>query len=148
MIVVGFDPGETTGWAALDADTGRDATFIGMGQVRYSNLIETLEEMALVPDVVVIEIFQLLPHKAQKMAGSKFLTIEAQGMIRSWARRHGAKEVNQKPTIKPSAEKFTQVKAPSNHAHSHQIDAFNHAKYWLITNGHDRSQLEKQEGSP
>lgn len=149
MIVVGFDPGETTGWAGFEtSNNGEEAKMIGYGQEKFSNLIDALEneKRIIPPDVVVIEIFQLLPHKAQKMIGQRFLTIEAQGIIRSWAKRHKAKIVEQRPTIKPIAEKWTHIIPPSNHSQSHWIDAVNHAKYWMIKNELDLTQLQKQNG--
>jgi hypothetical protein len=46
--------------------------------------------------------------------------------------------------IKPMAEKFTQVKPPSDHAESHKIDAFNHGAYYLINKGIRKTALEEE----
>lgn len=154
MIVVGFDPGVTTGWAGFD--TKKDgpnvlpADMVGYGQVRFEELIADLENEPKIygADIVVIESFQLLPSKAQKLIGSKFETIQAIGIIKSWAKRHGAKIVEQPPTIKKIAEKQTQIFPPKNHGQSHWVDAVNHAKYWMIKNNLDLTELAKRGGNP
>lgn len=154
MIVVGFDPGSTTGWAAFDTRKEGDkiapANMLGYGQEKFLNLIENIEGEDAIrgADVVVIESFQLLPHKAQKMIGNRFEVIQAIGICKSYAKRHKATIVEQPPTIKKIAEKWTGIIPPPNHAQSHWVDAANHAKYWMIRNGLDLSELEKRGGKP
>jgi hypothetical protein len=150
VIVIAFDPGVTTGWCAFETNPEREAKPLAYGQVKFLELISYLEthEQLPAPDVVIIESFQLLSHKAQKLIGSKFETIQAIGICKSYAQRHGARIVEQPPTIKNIAQKWTGVKPPSNHAESHWIDAFNHGKYYMIKNEMDKSQLQLQGGKP
>lgn len=141
MIVVGFDPGLTTGICVFEQD-GDDAKPMAYDNVHFLRILDYLENMP-VPAVVIIEDFQLLPHKAMKLAGSKFETIQAIGMIMAYAHKHKAEMHKQSPTIKKVAEKLTQTPPPKNHATGHWVDAYNHAMYWMIKNGKAKTALER-----
>ena len=142
MITVAFDPGLVTGWAVF-----KDGKVIQKGQTQFLNLLSTLDVL-YVPDVVVYEDFQLLPHKAKAQIGSRFETIQAIGMIKAFAHKHKAKIVNQRPGIMPIAERWTGVKRMKNHAEGHWVCAYLHGSYWLIKEGHAKSRLEMQGGKP
>lgn len=144
MIIVAFDPGETTGVCIFEQGDG-NATPIKYNQIKFSGLLDYLED-GPAPDLIVIEDFQLLPHKAMAQIGSKFETIQAIGMCKSYAHRHRAKVVEQSPRIKKIAEKWTGVNPPSNHKEGHWIDAYNHGMYYMIKNNLAKSQLELQGG--
>lgn len=150
MIVIGFDPGYTTGVAEFYCDN-KLAFPTGQYQWKYPDLLSELDNLgdhlvATDKIIVVIEDFKLLPHKAQRLAGTGFeQTIEAIGAIKSFAHQHKAEVVMQSPRIKPIAQQWTQVKPVGAHKNSHWVDAYNHAKYYMIKNNLDMSELEKEQ---
>jgi hypothetical protein len=142
VIVIGFDPGETTGVCVLKQKDG-DAQPQQYANIKFLELMDWLDQWPH-PDLVVIEDFQLLPHKAQKLAGSRFETIQAIGIIKAYAHRAKARVIIQSPTVKGIAERWTQVPAPKNHAEGHWVDGFNHAMYYLINEKLAKSALQKE----
>jgi hypothetical protein len=139
-----FDPGKTTGWARFKDDGSAD----GYGQVSINELIglceqwkvEDLEGDSII--AIIVEDFVLFKHKAVQQTGSKMEASQAIGILRALASATGAKFVLQPSNIKSTAEKFTQLKPPSNHKNSHWVDAFNHGAYYLINAGIRKTQLE------
>jgi hypothetical protein len=144
MYLLSFDPGKTTGWCSFDA-TGNA---IEWGQVSLDELMAMCDKWEEeCPAIVVYEDWLLFKHKAQKMAGSRMESSQAIGIIKNLARKCEAELVVQGSDIKPTAEKFTQMKAPSNHAESHWVDAFNHGAYYLINKGIRKTYLEMEQES-
>lgn len=145
-----FDPGKVTGWARFN----NQGKVLEMGQVSLEELVECVELLLDQHNVddpieaVIYEDFVVFKHKAQKMAGSRMEASQAIGLIKGLAQRAGCKIVKQNSSIKPIAERWTQVKPPSDHAQSHQIDAYNHGKYYLINEGICKSALEENNGKP
>lgn len=138
-----FDPGDTTGWASFD-DEGN---VIEKGQLNLEELMDKCREWRSAPiKVVIYEDFRIFRHKAQKFAGNKMVVSQTIGIILSMAREAGAKVVSQPSSIKPIAEKWTQVKPRGPHSQSHEIDAYNHGKYYLIGEGICKSALEEELG--
>lgn len=147
MIVYGFDPGVTTGWAQFKQE-GDDADIISWGDFPFQDLEDELDKMPA-PELVIIESYKT--RAATAHLGTKKevkTTIEVEGIIKSWARRHKAKVVEQPNTIKAIAQRLTQVMPPSRHSLSHKVDAYNHAMYYMINNEMALSQLAKQGGKP
>lgn len=137
-----FDPGETTGAAVFD----QNGEVMRLAQLKFDELVEFLENYADAPIIVVVcEQFKLFKHKAKSFAGSRMETSQAEGVIRGFASRLGAEFVLQAPDRKPIAQRWTQIFPPSDHALSHQVDAFNHGAYYLINKGVRKSYLEEQE---
>lgn len=137
MITISFDPGETTGVAVFDDDK-----VYSWDQIPMDKILDFLSDEPK-PDVVIYENFQLLPHKAKALIGSKFETIQVIGMIKAYAHRHGAELIEQRPGIKSIAEMWTGVKPPKNHKQSHKVDAYNHGAYYLCRIGVMKTELEK-----
>lgn len=141
-----FDPGKITGWAVF-TNTG---DILEMGQATIEELIDLcegwLENGDLGIDGVIYEDFIVFRHKAQKLAGSRMEASQAIGIIKGLAKRAGVTPVRQGSDIKPIAEKLTQIKPPSDHSQSHQIDAFNHGAYYLIRQGIRKTALEEENG--
>ena len=140
-----FDPGKVTGWARFD-EAGEVQE---MGQLTLEELVPSIESWLDTEDsieAVIYEDFIVFRHKAQKMAGSRMEASQAIGLIKGLAQRAGCKIVKQNSSIKPIAERWTQVKPPSDHSQSHQIDAYNHGKYYLINEGICKSALEENNG--
>lgn len=147
LVVYGFDPGVTTGWAKFFQD-GDDANLVAWGDFKFQDLEDSLDALEL-PDIVVIEKYHT--RAATAHLGTKKevkTTIECEGVIKSWARRNGATIIEQLNQIKPIAEKMTNVTPPSKHSQSHRVDAYNHAMYYMIRNEMALSQLAKQGGKP
>jgi hypothetical protein len=146
-VVYGFDPGVTTGWAVFLQD-GDDATLTGWGDFKFQDLETELDNMRK-PDLIIIEKYHTR-HATAHLGTKKEVktTIECEGIIKSWARRHGAEIVEQLNTIKSIAEKMTNVTPPSKHSQSHKVDAYNHAMYYMIRKEMAKSQLARQGGKP
>lgn len=134
MIVLGCDPGLTTGWALYNGSTR-----LNMGQVRIDKMPEflhTFKERVYDPptiDTVVVEDFMLIGGKAIAQVGSRFETCQVIGMMKLWAYAYNIPVVLQPPTIKPIAVLWSKIKVPTTHAKSHQYDAALHAFYFLVS---------------
>lgn len=141
MITVAFDPGLTTGYCIFD-----DASPVSYGQIHFLKLVELVEGLPK-PDVVVYENFQLFGHKAKQQIGSKFETVQAIGIIKSWAKRNKAEQIEQRPSDKAIAQKWTGIVPTGAHnTNSHWVDAFNHGMFYLIKQGIAKSKLEEEMG--
>ena len=140
-----FDPGKTTGWAMFDGN----GQIIQYGQASLDELIDLTEEWARVWPIstIIYESFVLFRHKARQQTGSKMEASQAIGIIKTLARKTDATLVEQDPTIKSLAQKWTQLKPIGDHAQSHWVDAFNHGAYWLIRQGIRKTALEMEQES-
>lgn len=146
-----FDPGQTTGWCRF-ADNGDSVDY---GQVYLDELPGLIDLMVIWAKddplkVIIYEDYRLFGHKAKAQIGSKMPASVAIGSILTLAHRTGAPTVNQEARIKTIAQKWTQLKPPSNHAQSHWVDAYNHGAYYLINEGIKKTalELEAQNGNP
>lgn len=135
-----IDPGGTNGWATFSAE----GNVTGLGQVSLEDLPEFMEALSPVPHTIIYEDFRLLKKKALQQSGSNMPASQGIGVIKSYAKRHNCFTVEQPASIKPDAQRFTQVRPPSNHANSHQIDAYNHGMYYLIKKGVAKTALEEE----
>lgn len=139
---VSFDPGKVTGWAIFDGM----GQVLNTGQANLDELIDLTEEFAKMPvGAVIYESFVLFKHKARQQTGSKMEASQAIGIIKAFARKTDATLVEQDPTIKSLAQKWTQLKPIGDHAQSHWVDAFNHGAYWLIRQGIRKTALEMEQ---
>lgn len=142
-MLISFDPGETTGIAEFN----EDGSLVNLHQLNSKELVDFLSTYAEEVSVVIYEEYQMLPYMARRQAGktaNKMPASRAIGAIMLFAKSRGAKLIKQRPNIKPAAIKLTQVKPPSNHANSHQIDAYLHGAYYFISMGITKSALEKE----
>lgn len=133
--ILGIDPGDTTGWS-LVADPGGHE--IAHGMEKYSTFPEWLSRFpGLFGPIttVIVEDFALFKNKALSQAGSKLYATRVIGMVEYWAWFYAIPVVFQPPTIKPIAQKFSQRKPTGAHSKSHDIDAYNHAIFWLTKQG-------------
>ncbi len=138
-----FDPGGTTGWCSFN-DEGETT---GYGQLSLDELAAKVDEWANEPiHTVIYETFVLFGHKAKRQTGSDMPASQAIGIIKTLIHRLGSPTViRQDPSIKNMAQKWTQMKPPSNHAESHWVDAFNHGAYYLINKGVRKTYLEMEQ---
>lgn len=137
-MLLAIDPGETSGLALFQ---GNGKPF-WMEQARgaeslHKFLMGIEKDWGSVPDTVVIELYRVLPtqHSIKANVGSKLKTVEAIGIVKSFCMTWDAKVVEQEPSIKNIAKKWTNIKVPSNHKDSHQFDALLHGYYYLIKSG-------------
>ena len=135
-MVISVDPGDTTGIAYWEDD----GTFISRETMSQNELFDKLEQLSDVT-VIVCEDYRLRQGKQMAQTGSRFVAVQIIGALKDYARRVGAKFVLQPPNILTIAAMHSQVKRPSNHAKSHDIDAYNHGFYYFETKG-----LLKPEG--
>jgi len=129
MIVLAFDPGETTGYAVLSSDR---ETFV-MGSFEGWSLVRALMGSYL-PDVVVVEQYKLYPYAARSQVWSSFPTVEVIGVIKYLAERHSI------PVVEQSAAdaKFVNVKrTKEKKGDRHAYSALRHALLHLRRQGAD-----------
>lgn len=144
--ILAFDPGKITGIAIFN----QDGTLLGMEQLPLdsgdNNLLKWTAWYPYPVSLVIYEKFITFRQKAMQQVGSKQETAQAIGLIKGLAFRKQAELVEQKPDIKPIASKWSGVTVPSNHAISHQYDAYLHGFYLLHQRGIVKSKLEKEMG--
>jgi hypothetical protein len=129
-MVISVDPGETSGIAYWE----NDGTFISREALPQDELFDKLEQLSDVT-VVVCEDYRLRQGKQMAQTGSRFVAVQVIGALKAYARRVKAKFVLQNPQVLSVAALHSQVKRPSNHAKSHDIDAYNHGFYYFETKG-------------
>ena len=75
MKILAFDPGETTGWAAVDYIHATWGEF-----KELTRIITLINECS--PDVVVVESFRLYPWMAKTLSWNSFRAVEMIGAIK------------------------------------------------------------------
>ena len=129
-MVISVDPGETTG-IAYWSDQGE---FVEREALNQETLFDKLEQLDNVT-IVVCEDYRLRQGKQMVQTGSRFVAVQIIGALKAYARRVGAKFVLQPAQVLTVAALHSGVKRPSNHAKSHDIDAYNHGYYFFETKG-------------
>ena len=129
-MVISVDPGETTGIAYWE----NDGTFISREALPQDDLLDKLETLSGVT-AIITEDYRLRQGKQMVQTGSRFVAVQIIGALKAYARRVGAKFVLQPANILTIAALHSGVKRPSNHAISHDIDAYNHGYYYFETKG-------------
>lgn len=127
-MVISVDPGETTG-IAYWSDQGE---FVEREALDQEALFDKLEQLDNVT-IVVCEDYRLRQGKQMVQTGSRFVAVQIIGALKAYARRVGAKFVLQPAQVLTVAALHSGVKRPSNHAKSHDIDAYNHGYYFFET---------------
>lgn len=139
-IILGIDPGKTSGLAMFDGDgTFRFATQLDMDSIEKF-IVEYEGPVA----VIVVEDFITFRQRAQQQTGSRQHASQVIGMMKVFARKKGARFVLQPAARKEEGAKLSGKKPPSNHEFSHQVDAYNHAFFWLHKAGLVKSVLERE----
>lgn len=129
--LLAIDPGKDTGWCLFI--NGEIANF---GICRGLEELLTFIENEPKVDIVVMEEFRLFHSKALQQSGSRLETVEAEGIVRSWAWRNKVKLVLQLPKDPLKlGQMWSGVAMPKNHKNSHGISALYHGVYYLVKNG-------------
>jgi hypothetical protein len=129
-MVISVDPGETTG-IAYWSDQGESIEREALDQEALFDKLEQLDNVT----IVVCEDYRLRQGKQMVQTGSRFVAVQIIGALKAYARRVGAKFVLQPAQVLTVAALHSGVKRPSNHAKSHDIDAYNHGYYFFETKG-------------
>lgn len=139
MVILTFDPGESTGWICATFESG---TLIdikgGTAPSDHRRVAEIIE--VNVPDVIVLESFKLYPKLAQNgtMNWNSFYPCEVIGVIKYVAQIKKIPVVQQSPSVKrfsggihvqmwKSVRKITDIT-------EHTKDAFLHLRYYMRNN--------------
>jgi hypothetical protein len=117
MLILGFDPGETTGWATVDTETGmyEGGSFEGWSKV-FLHILEAH------PPVVVVESFRLYDWSAKSLSWSMLMPVEVIGVIKyvcTWDQR----EVVMQTAAQAKIIKFRRKMGNFN---DHTYDALRH----------------------
>lgn len=136
-IMLGIDPGETTGWALAGPQmvpVFRDGTLVNMSQVRGLEALTTfLETLRPIPGLIVFERYVVNQLRADINTG-EHETIQAIGVIKSYAFRNGIEIVGQMPVCKPQGYAWHHtITKPGVKADSHKRDAHAHLVYYQVT---------------
>jgi len=140
-----IDPGVMNGWCKFEIENGM-ARAVAMGQVHIDDLTKFLEKLDPTPSSVGYESYKIFRKKAGAHIGSDVPALQAIGMIKSYASRHGKVLRDQPSSILKTAEMWTGIYMPSDHSQSHQIAALLHGSYFYITEGMMRTRLEENHG--
>lgn len=129
---IALDPGDTTGWAAADAE----GNLLEYGQFKLAEQNKWLDAH-IRPNIkeVIVEDYKNYAHKTQKN-WSRNQTSKNIGAIEMICELRGVPYYLQMANVKKIGYKFAGLgQAPSNHAISHQFDAVAHLVYRLRTTG-------------
>lgn len=138
-LYLGIDPGETTGWALLRpqmviAPIGPGGRWQGpvKGLEPLTHFLEALPE---IPDAIIFERYVISDLTRMQNSG-EIPTIQAIGIVKSYAFRNKIKLVDQLRTVKKQGYGWTpHNKKPGAKAVSHERDAEAHVAYYQVMNG-------------
>ena len=138
-VVLGVDPGHTTGWC-LTSEKGvvldKDQTKGNNESSDYlTDLFVRFPEYNYEFTAIVMEDYKIFAHKAKQHIGSRVPAAQIIGIVEHEARQRDIKLVKQPSSILVTAQKLTNVKMPSDHSKSHWVSAFLHAAHYLIKEG-------------
>lgn len=130
-MIYSFDPGQVTGIAVGD----NAGNLIKLKQVTFEELPAYLDELKQA-NLFIVEEFRIRPDKAMSFSFSDMKVIQAIGMIMMRAYQLEVRIRFQRPLDKTVGYKWAGKKPPTNHALSHQVDAYAHLVfYWVHVGG-------------
>lgn len=137
MILLGLDPGESTGFAVVD--TEQESTFVdGLGAILEFGVMDGWREVerlivAHKPNTIVIEKFVLYPNRAAAQSYSPMIPSQVIGVIKYLAEQHGIPCIEQTASsgksFMLSDELYTHLYSP------HARDAARHVGVYLYSRG-------------
>lgn len=122
-MLLGIDPGDTTGWAVAN----REGVLADMGQVKLANLASWLDGLHGI-SAVVLENFRIRP--GQNFSWSEMDTIQVIGAVKYRAHQLKAPLILQEPSCKTIGAKWAGIEIPKDHSISHQAEAWAHLTYY------------------
>lgn len=141
-MILAVDPGDTTG-IAWWRDNG---DFLGKAQIPLEELPQTWGALEAEFDepirVAIVEDFILFGKRAQSQTGSRMKASQGIGMIKAMCSQGNRKCVVQRADKKIIALKWSQIKMPSDHAKTHEWDAYLHGYFYLVSEGLIKTPLE------
>lgn len=132
--ILALDPGEHTGWCYQDPVGDIVGGTAGKSHVEVATLL-----MTLMPDIVVMERFNLYPQMAKSLAWNSFYPCEVIGVIRYLCMYWDTPLVEQAPSIKKYFGGFQSdwdilkinAKEKGFDVTEHTKDAYQHYRYFL-----------------
>lgn len=132
-----FDPGESTGWCLQFADGKVCGGTARKDHLEVAHLIE-----ATLPDIVVLERFNLYPQMSKSLAWNSFYPCETIGVIKVTCMKLNIPVLEQAPSVKKfsggfQSDWFTIGELPSylqpysKGVTEHTKDAYMHYRYFL-----------------
>lgn len=143
MEILGIDPGGMNGLAWFSSSSGYQLT--GFTQVSLNDFPLWLDAHEPIPDVVVYEDYRLFKGKALQQSGSDMPASQAIGMIKAYCSVRGIKVIKQPSNILPQAALMSQLPMPADHSKSHWISAYNHAFYWMVSQGYREVEMDEKD---
>lgn len=158
MLVLGIDPGKTTGVCMLKA--GKDIEVVMAEQIPWDRRKEdlwalftaTFREGLPVPQYTVVENFRLRPGRAMEQVGSTFPSVEVIGLIEAFqfVTKNYFKLIYQEPAIISRVQVLPEH-APLFVGKPHAADAYRHARYFCVTGARnhifvDLTKVEDDDG--
>ena len=149
-VVLGVDPGNTTGWALIQVSTGvpliRKQT---AGNKESSDFLRLLAGIIKNDDyylyAIIMEDYRIFSHKAKQHIGSDVPAAQIIGMVEHQASLMDVQVIKQPANKLPIAQKLVGVKMPGDHSKSHWVSAYLHACYWLIANDYMLSAAQRAQ---
>lgn len=139
-IIMGFDPGGSTGYCVAETDE----SLLGF-TVKRCNVIAWNDRIPAIrallghyrPDVLIVEDFALYKNKAKDMVGKRMQSSEVIGTVTTYAYEFGLK-----PPLLPMASTIARVEIPRDHLKfipnlsaeqkEHAMDAYKHVRHHIV----------------
>lgn len=131
-VYLAIDPGETSGWAYLDAE----GKVVDYGQFGKDNITKSLKDLIHSGiKHVIYENYVNFAWKRQKNWSDNF-TSKVIGKIEAICELNDIKFTPQPASVKKAGYAWSGLgAAPKDHSMSHQFDAVAHGVYWAQKNG-------------
>lgn len=135
ILVLGIDPGESTGLALISI-TEKRPTLVEALVSKDTSAIE-YNWLLKKADHIVVEDFKLRPREATQgdFNWSQMTTPKIIGSIQTLAKLLGKEVVLQQPSIKPMGYGYAMMKYTKGKKGTHYQDAAAHAMYYSVKNG-------------
>lgn len=132
MIILGIDPGQTTGWGLLRVEE-KKITPINLGETKDTTLQEIADYFETA-DIVVCEDWKTRPKEARKGAFDydKMIAPQVIGAVRLQSKLHDCRLVMQQASVKPPAYGFSGWEYVKGKKGMHKQDAFAHGVYFAV----------------
>jgi len=134
-LLLGIDPGETTGWASVTLSETGVLKVVEFGECRDLTTHELSDHISN-HDLMIVESFLVDPAMSRTGAfdHSDMKTIQVIGALKLQSRLHGTPIVEQSRTVKPVGYGFLRMKYVKGKKGMHSTDAMAHAVYWAVKN--------------